>query len=115
MPYSNPALALEGAFKETRKCSQTGDTSINVTISPVDGMPSKVNIRGIWVGGGTYTVTANVHQSSQTVTLPKQTVNKLIFQGTGTFSKKRMELSYSVVDSAHGLVNDNCTSVFIQD
>lgn len=113
LPYSNPALGLEGDFKEVRACSQTGDSSHAVNITPVLTGASKVKIKGLWIGGGTYTVEANLIQTDHTIHIPLQSVHNVTFQGNGTYSKDGLELNYTVKDtSISQIVNDNCTSIF---
>lgn len=113
LPYSNPALGLVGDFTEKRACTQLGDSSHIVHITQVAGAASKVSIKGIWVGSGSYTVDANVIQTDQTISIPLQSVNNVTFQGNGTYTKDGIELKYVVKDTstAH-VVDDNCTSVF---
>lgn len=114
LPYSNPALGLDGDFTEKRKCAQMGDTSVPVTVKPIAGQANKILLSGLWMGGGNYIVTATIQPTNQTIIVPMQYSNRLKFEGTGNYSKGRFELSYTVVDTAHGLINDNCTSVFEQ-
>lgn len=112
-PYSNPALGLEGSFKEKRSCSQTGDSSHPVTIIPVEGVAGKVQIKGIWIGSAAYTVLADIDAANQSINVPMQSVHNVVFHGNGIYSKKTIELTYSVKDtSATHVVNDECTSLF---
>lgn len=113
LPYSNPALALKGSFREQRACTQIGDSSHEVSITPVAGVVGKVDIRGIWVGNNSYTVTATVNQTQQLIVIPEQSVNNLVFKGNGTYTKNTIDLTYSVKDTALShIVDDNCTSKF---
>jgi len=109
-PYSDPSLALEGEFKETRACNQSGNGDNKVTMEPITGQANKVKMIGIWVGGSAYQVTVDANPINKTLTMAPQVQNGLTFVGSGYYiDENSFTISYTVTGN---LVNDNCTSTF---
>jgi hypothetical protein len=110
VPYSDPSLALEGSFKETRACSQTGSGDNTVTMTAIKGQIHKIKMTGIWVGGSAYSVTVDANPVNHVLTIAPQVQNSLTISGSGTYTDENsFTITYSVTGN---LVNDNCTSNF---
>jgi hypothetical protein len=110
-PYGNEALALVGPFKETHKCSQSGDLAFNVFIESAFTANNRINIKGFWSSSWTNVVYADLNPGAKTLIIPSQKVNGLEYKGGGTYTEDLLNINYTVADTFGGkVVNESCTA-----
>lgn len=103
----NPALLLVGNYKETGACTPSGTKNNSVQIDVVPGgIYNKVQISGLWVTGGSFSIIADANPAAQSLSIPTQTSGPMSFTGAGTYTADSIYLNYRVSDGA--FVQDTC-------
>lgn len=104
----NPALDLEGNYKETGPCSISGPLNNTVTIAADLPLFNRITIKGLWNNNNSTVVNAEINPQNASVIFPAQTINGAVFSGSGHYNNQQIFLDYRV---DFGTSSDTCSVI----